>query len=437
MNIAIATSEFITEKHFDGGLANYTYRLARSLKEAGHRPVVFVRSDATEKMVFEGIEVYRFAIQELQPQKERWDEWIYRNKLLCKPYSIARRGLKHINMDWYDHMTNPHNYRFFGAKYRYTFKLISRHYTRWIKKVHQEVNFDIVHYSALGAIGLYRPKDIPCISRLSGSNAMAHEFGGYGEKKAEVLQQDKLEMRSMKNMDDNFGPSRILAGIISKKIEREIKIIETLYVNEVDKEDASVYETHLKDKKYALFFGTVGQIKGAGTIAKVIHSFLDKYRDHYFVFVGKVLHSPQEGLSMIEYVRGKAGEHKDRVIHFDKMQHATLYPIIRNSQFVVLPSLIDNFPNTCIEAMTHGKIVIGTFANGFEQLIDNRESGYLVHIDNGDELMTAMNEILSLPPEKKKEIEAKAVERTRKLDPKFIIPQLLDFYKSTIHSRKN
>src|ERR1035437_5012957 len=59
MNIAIVTSEFISESNFDGGLANYTYKLAKWLISKGHKATVFLKSNESSTMLFDGIEVVK------------------------------------------------------------------------------------------------------------------------------------------------------------------------------------------------------------------------------------------------------------------------------------------------------------------------------------------------------------------------------------------
>lgn len=70
---------------------------------------------------------------------------------------------------------------------------------------------------------------------------------------------------------------------------------------------------------------------------------------------------------------------------------------------MVLPSRLDNFPNTCIEAMALGKVVVGTYKTSFEQLIDPNVSGLLCEHSNPQSLIKSINDGL-LMNEGEKEI---------------------------------
>jgi len=414
MKIAIVTPEFVSETDFDGGLANYTHRLAKSLIQLGHKPVVFVKSFENTKIIFDGIEVQRVDM-------EKYDEWIYSNKYLCKPYSIAKR-LFYRRTPWRN------------LEIKHGLKIQSSQLNKQLKQIHKEQHFDIIHYAHLGGVGYCRPKDIPCVARLSSSTSLCQQFGGYGAPDKEIMYQEKLEFKALKKMDGIFGPSRMIASITEKEINRKIEIIETPYIEESAALDNSLYEQHLKGKKYLLFFGSIGLIKGSGTIAEIIYELLQQNPDLYFVLVGKSLHSSDPSMNMVQYIKHRAKEHANRVIHFDKTPHSQLYPIISNSLFCVLPSRMDNFPNTCIEAMAHSKIVIGTLGNGFEQLIDQGKSGFLIKVDDHKQLLETINKTLALSPEEKQVIEKNALKRIELLKPEKVVVQLLEFYKKTIEN---
>lgn len=417
MNIALITIEFVSEDYFDGGLANYTYRLAKTLIQLGHKPIVFVSSFKNEKIDLEGIEVHRIKI-------EKYDEWIYKNKFLCKPYTIAKRVL-YKPLKWGSH----ENY--------FDIKSQSKQFNKRIQEIHQENKFDIIHYTHLSAVGLYRPKNIPSIARLSSSTLLCHEFGGYGVLDRSIQQQEELELKALKKMDGIFGPSRTIADHLSKQINKPVEVIETPYIEEKKELDNSVYEKELAGKKYILFFGSINLIKGAGTISKIIYNILEANPTYYFVFVGRDRGSEIPSVPMIQFIKEKAGKYADHVIHIESLVHTKLYPIIQNCEFCALPSRIDNFPNTCIEAMAHGKIVIGTKGNGFEQLIDQNESGFLIEVDDDKKLLETIQKIINLSPEEKKRIETNAKKRIELLKPEKVVVQLIDFYKKTISNFKH
>ena len=400
MRIALVTSEFITEqRNFDGGLANYVYRIALSLKQLGHEPVVIVSSMADDVRDVGVIRVH---------QVDVWgkNHCIGRLTYLRLLYIGTRyRFLMSINLLWQSYMLN-----------------------RKVKELHGQQPFDIVHYAQLGAVGYFRLLSVPAIARVSGANRLAHEKGGYGESDWEFSQQDFFERRALKRMDAIFCPSRMVSRIVSEQVRRPVHVIETPFLIDVETTDPSVYREHLAGKKYLLFFGTICLIKGIATIAETIHTVLDKNPDLFVVFVGKELQEGKGGYSMAS-IRLKAGKHASRVLHFNRMPHEQLYPIIQGAYGVIMPSRIDNFPNACIEAMAFSKIVIGTKGNGFEQLLVDGESGFLVNVDDPVSFLEAVSTLLHLPESKRIAMGKAAAKRVEELRPEKVGQELVNFYK--------
>ena len=67
LRIAFATPEYVTENHFDGGLANYLNRVSRKLADAGHdvHVVTLSQKDETE-FCHEGVMVHRVTLKRWQ-----------------------------------------------------------------------------------------------------------------------------------------------------------------------------------------------------------------------------------------------------------------------------------------------------------------------------------------------------------------------------------
>jgi glycosyltransferase involved in cell wall biosynthesis len=122
----------------------------------------------------------------------------------------------------------------------------------------------------------------------------------------------------------------------------------------------------------------------------------------------------------------------ERVLYLGQVGHNQLFPIIQGAYAVTLPSLADNFPNACLEAMACGKIVIGTLGNGFDQLIDAGKNGYVVEAGNTSALFQAMDEAMALPAEIKLGWEAAAQKRIAMLHPTYKVKELLDYYTAII-----
>ena len=102
---------------------------------------------------------------------------------------------------------------------------------------------------------------------------------------------------------------------------------------------------------------------------------------------------------------------------------------------MTLPSLIDNFPNTCIESMAFGKLVIGTRSNGFEQLIDSGENGYLIDAACSDQLLGAISKVLKLSEDEIQKMGKKSKDRIEQLKPSIAVKELVEYYKEVIKNK--
>lgn len=403
MRIALVTPEFVTEFLYDGGLANYVYRAARTLVFLGHDPVVVTAAGENEQSMLDGISVCRVAVQDAREWKmPRF--YKYMNALMRCRYDMSIKSL------WQSRILN-----------------------RMVQKLHRKDPFDIIQYAHLAGVGFFRPCTIPAVVRLSSSTRLCNEKGGYGIPPVHVRQQEWIERRALEKADSIFGPSRRIAALMQEALHRPIDIIESPFLLDVDHLDDSVYREHLQNKKYILFFGSLCHIKGVSIIAAMIHRLLDHHWDIHFAFVGKEVPG-QEGGSLLEQVRRNAAEHTNRVTHIGSLRHPQLYPIIRGAHAVILPSRVDNFPNACIEAMAFGRVVVGTLGNGFEQLIEDGRSGFLCRVDDPDHLLTVTERVLQLTDDERSQIGMRAVRRIDDLAPEKVGKQLTEFYERIISS---
>ncbi|MGK7933882.1 MAG: glycosyltransferase family 4 protein [Microcystaceae cyanobacterium] len=397
LTIGLVTTEYVTEENFDGGLSNYLHRVALSLKQLGHHPIIILLTNKSEVLTHKGIEVHRIRLR----------GW----KLMAL-----------INLLTFNQLSS--------LAYLLWLSLCFQFY---IKSTHKNRPFSIIHYPSCAGLGLFRPQKIPSVVRISSYIPLWNQ--AYELKPTlKVKLSEKIEDIAYTQADALFAPSKLNAKAVEEAIGRPVKVIETPFILETTDLNDSIYQTHLKDKKYLLFFGTIGLMKGCGLIADIIYPLLQTNPDLHFVLVGKDKgYLGFKGKSTLDQIKENAAEYQDRVIHFDRLTHDYLYPIVAHAYAVVLPSRIDNFPNTCLEAMGHKRVVIGTEGTSFEQLITDGESGFLCEKDNAQDLLRTINKVLQLNPEDKVKIEEKAAQRIEELRPEKVVNELVNFYYQVIN----
>ena len=140
--------------------------------------------------------------------------------------------------------------------------------------------------------------------------------------------------------------------------------------------------------------------------------------------------------SSANILKRKAGTAADRVIIWNALPHKQLYPIINKADFVVLPSLMDNLPNACIEAMYFQKVVVGTKGASFEQLITHTKNGFLCEIGSSDDLYEKMEMVVSLSPQEKVQMGIQAKKRINRLKPEIAVERLLHLYEYVVENSK-
>lgn len=402
MRIAFLTPEFVTEKKFDGGLANYLQRTALALRDAGHEPEVFVTAQRNEEIDLHGIPVHRVKLY--SPTDWR----------------IMRFGCRLFRLAW------------FSSWETYC---VARSLCRGFASRHSANPFDIVQSSDFHATGLLLPTKSSCthITRLSWF-APAYRKAYQRPVTLDIRLTEKLEAISLRRAHHVYGPSSQLASIVSRELGIKVDVLHPPTYPEVatQNEDAAVYETQLKDKAYVLFFGRLCRPKGVYNLARAMADVLARRPRHGLVLVGR-----EDPPGIVNELRAILGESASaRTVHLERLRHPQLFPIVRHAECVCLPSLIDNFPNTCLEAMALGQVVIGTRGTGFEDLIQDGENGLLAKHDDPTDLVETINRALDFDPEQRRRIKAAAMRRVADFAPSVIIPKLIAYYQQCLDGRE-
>lgn len=408
MHIAFATIEFVTEKVGDGGLANYLAKASHIFATQGHKITIIILSEGNDSFEYApNINVVRV----LRDVSE-----IASILSLVKDMELKRN----LSYCWHSYIIN-----------------------RKIKEIDKQNKIDIVQYCHLNALGLFRNKKIPSVVRMSSFGPIDHETHKsdfeLNRCRAKIELSDKLNFLALKRADGIFAPSVVTSIVLKKVIKKDVTVLESPTM-QIDFEDLQHLPDILKEKRYFLFFGTLNNKKGLKVIIQSIYEILRTNPQHYFVFVGKDC-----GVSMCEGMRTpvvkklkmEAGEYRDRIIYFPSMtDRRLLNSIIYHAELCILPFRFENFPNTCVEAMELGRIVISTCNSGIGQLIRDKQNGFLIGQNNPEMLVAKIQEVMDLPDEEKKRISRNAVKRTQKMNPDNFYKYMMAYYEEIIESHR-
>jgi glycosyltransferase involved in cell wall biosynthesis len=228
-----------------------------------------------------------------------------------------------------------------------------------------------------------------------------------------------------------YAPSLNLQRILTAKAKvARVRVIGTPFYLETRDWDHSVHERALKGRKYLLFFGRFQLHKGFHTLVQALPRVLERHAEAYVALVGRDMES-RLARSMADYARARCGSAGERLILLEQLPHRQLYPVIAGAHLVALPSLVENLPNACLEAMGIGKVVIGTAGTGFAELICDGETGFLVSPNDPEALAERIVSAWIHP--RLEEIGAAARQKVLEFSPEKTVGALLTYYREILH----
>jgi glycosyltransferase involved in cell wall biosynthesis len=397
MRIGFITPEFVSEPEYSGGLANYLGRVTVALAERGHSVHVFTRAHEDGRYDYQGVTVHRV--------RPVWDR-----RMICDHVDpLIPRKLYNSYQD---------------------FKAAWCLWRAW-RRVSKKTDFDVVQVANVSAMGLFfrYERRVPVITRMSSYRPVWDVQAGIpvtlGVRARWML--EKLAVQAARYV---YAPSGYVARLVEAAYRiPKVHVIESPFIQEQVRLDTQAYDEFGKGRRYAIFFGRMTQMKGVHILAEALPRALEACPDMEMIIAGPDWRGPN-GSSMKDHIRSRLNGYFPRVHILDSMRHDKLYPLIQNARFVVLPSLVDNLPNTCLESMGLGKVVVATTGSCFEDLISHKVSGFLVPPGDAKALSAQMIEAWTTDPATLDQMGRRAGQRVAELHPDRSVPKLLRFYQA-------
>jgi glycosyltransferase involved in cell wall biosynthesis len=344
----------VIEKPDGGGLGNYLNRMTLLLTKAGHDVEIFVirhKLETPRIIDFNGIRV------EHMPLAKNWYFRIvnFMDRLLFQtPYS----GL-HYNLG------------------------VSLALSRALEKRHNEKSFDIVQSANVSGAGLFikRKKGRKHILRLSSiikpNLINDNQYKGIGARIL-VLIEKLMIIRA----DKIYAPSFFTAKNYKFLFSPKIHMLRPPFFLEAEPDND--FNQNIPDK-YLIHFGSIGTLKGSDLIAQALVKIWEQIPDFKMVWVGK----ERVGGEMNEYHR-IWGDFSKNIIWIPSLQKKELYAVLKKSTAAVLPSRVDNLPNTVIESLFLNVPVIGSDGASIDELVKEGLNGALIKIGDVNHLAELM-----------------------------------------------
>jgi glycosyltransferase involved in cell wall biosynthesis len=402
MRICYVANEYPIDGKHAGGIATYLKTIAETLVQMGHHvDVVFCDHQVTQQRILKlnGVTIH------VVPSAEAINTAFYR-----------RLGRKYFGL-----------LRYLGVQQALSgYLAISKSVADYIEK---NIDADVFECQEIGFLGYFlcmKKRNVVIrlhtpfayVSRLNRIFSLKYAFIEYFERKTAAT------------ASGLSSPSASLAGKLARRwrLKQPISVERLPFrLNQVV-EDASEVPPY----KYVLYFGRIEIRKGVLLLAKAIRQIRPEHRDIRFLFVGADTgYGMRQHKSVTKKLLSVLGTASDSVTILGARKHEQLYPLIRRAEFIVLPSLWENFPNACLESMALGKTVVAPSDTGFAEQFRDMESGILFERKSHRDLARKIAYCLD-NPERVREIGINAQKKVEDFEAVKMTNEMLKKYLETI-----
>ena len=411
MKICLISEEFPPETGW-GGIGTHAYNLSLALTELGHTVHVVSRSiDGKEHISGNGdLTIIRLL--------ERDDD-----AKLLKAFSIAAPYIQKT--------------RLIPGFSEFPLRSLRRGaaISRWLK---EREPFDVIEAADYGAEAFwcqfFDKITVPLVIKLHTPLFLTQRFNSAPKDDFGVKIRKWMEEYSVTHATRIIAPSRCLADFIAK--EFRIQGIEVV-PNCIDIDLFSYKEKDSeKTGKTIIFAGRLERNKGVEVLARAIPIVVRATPDVKFLFVGRDTLTAEGRGSMKNWLEGYfEGEKIRPCIEFvGDVPRTKMVGYYQRADICVLPSLWENLPYTCLEAMSCGTPVVASRVGGFPEIITEGVDGLLFESGNHEDLaekiikITESEDLIELGKKARRKIE-------NTFNHKIIAEKTIDLYNSVMRDK--
>jgi glycogen synthase len=154
------------------------------------------------------------------------------------------------------------------------------------------------------------------------------------------------------------------------------------------------------------FLSRLEMRKGVIDLADAIPLILKQSPTTRFRLIGRPQRAPDGNGDMVDYLKSRLGPAAASVEFSPPIPHDRIAEVFAATDICVCPSIWENFPYACLEAMAAGRGVVASSAGGMAEMIRDDESGLLVPPRSPARIADAVVALLNDPARRMKMGEA-------------------------------
>jgi len=240
-----------------------------------------------------------------------------------------------------------------------------------VSKIYQDFKFELIHAHAVlpdgyGALLLRKQYKCPIVVTVHGVDIYS------------TINKNEKCRKSILNVLRKADKIIVVSSVFKKVVDRYVNKNNMLTINNgvaCDKvfQRKSEMATAFEGKKVLLSVGSLIERKGHMVVLKAIVRIVKKVPNIIYIIAGD---GPERRKLKEEVCKQKLS---DKVIFLGNIHYEKVMEYMSLCNIFVLPSWNESFGLVYIEAMAHGKPVIGCHGEGVEDIVTDGDSGMLVN----------------------------------------------------------
>ena len=145
------------------------------------------------------------------------------------------------------------------------------------------------------------------------------------------------------------------------------------------------------------FIGKLEIRKGVLDVAEAIPHVLAAVPGAQFRFIGRSIPHPATGEDLKDYLQRQLKDYSGAVEFVDAVPYDEIPAFYADTDVCVFPSVWENFPNVCLEAMASARGVVASSSGGMAEMVTDGETGRLIPSGDIRALANAVIDLLVSP----------------------------------------